>query len=98
MQKRELLINYKLDRILYCTAMKDGFHRLKAHRLALIEQEKQAKLDQIKNFKALKFWCKKTKRKVYQQGFKKFIYRCQLKRHNAMRAYMFLEGKGLAHL
>lgn len=56
-----LLKKFKIERILYKNNLKIGYQKFVTNRSEMIKQEKEAKIEQIRNFKALKFWCRKTK-------------------------------------
>ena len=91
-QERQLLISFKLERILYLGTLKDGFENLREHRILMIKKEKEAKLDQLRNFRALKFWSKKMKRRVFRNGFVGYMQRCLRKRQNALKVYVFIDS------
>lgn len=91
-QEKQLLTNFKLERILYIQSLKDGFENLKEHRILMIRREKEAKLDQLRNFRALKFWSKKMKNRVFKQGFVAYMQRCLRKRQNALKVFVFVDN------
>ena len=86
------MIGFKLKRILYMQTLKNGFENFREHRILMIKREKEAKLDQLRNFRALKFWSKKMKRRVYRQGFVGHMQKALRKRQNALKVYVFLDG------
>jgi hypothetical protein len=61
-----MLKKFKIERIFYVRKLKIAFRMIHDHKLEMIKKEKETKIDQIRNFKALKFWCKITKRKVFR--------------------------------
>jgi hypothetical protein len=50
------------------------------------------KIEQIRNYKALKFWCLTTKKKVFRAGFKSYILKIKRKRQNGLNVYIFQDN------
>ena len=49
-------------------------------------------MERMKNFKALKFWCIKTKQKVFDHGFKENVERVNKKRQYGLQILLFQEN------
>ena len=57
-----------------------------------LEGKREEERNRKKEFRALKFWCVTTKRKVFEQGFKGMLERILRKRELGLRALLFFEG------
>ena len=58
-----------------------------------VKQLKLEKIERLKNFKALKFWCIKTKQKVFEFGFKGNVERVNKKRQYGLQILLFQENR-----